>query len=201
MIDGVFQLSKGSTGVVLPIGTVSKHGRWHRIAYAVASGETKWTTTTALSAVEQALQNLFPDELKKSRYFITDLGSVYDGVQEHIERASEADDQIELEHGACSVHLLKNNLPNLLQKHVVNWENSGLLYRDVKRLRLFPRATFARAVEAVLSHWRSIGEIKSNFRNYILKQAMDGTMEILASDFQIVQMGWSQIIGMDYGRK
>jgi hypothetical protein len=67
--------------MIIPIGTVSRNNHWHLVAWAIASAETAWTVSTALAAVDAAIERLFSCEGDaECHYFMSDSGPVATGV-------------------------------------------------------------------------------------------------------------------------
>ena len=84
MIDGLTTVMAQNQGSLLPIGTVTRNGHFRLIAICAVSGETAWTTCSALKAVENAAATLFPGQDTSAQWHLADAGPVAAGIRKYL---------------------------------------------------------------------------------------------------------------------
>jgi hypothetical protein len=128
-VDGINTMIAGGLSVLL--FTTECNGVLSIIAVSVCSGERSINITNSEHALDAAANSLFKED-SRSQWIRADCGPAM--TKAHDQMLASGDiSQV----GACSVHLLKNNLPSLKPK-LNNRENYSSMFRDVTRMIQFP---------------------------------------------------------------
>jgi hypothetical protein len=157
MIDGVHSLIKGD-GVILNLGTVSKRGKFHRIAIAIASGETGESVQLFLHAVDLAEAKLFKEPCP-TKWLLSDCGgAMLKGTGDYADAVKEAGgDPVKC--GVCYTHFAQDTIPKMT-KYAKGKNFMKSVKRDVTRMAQFPPTLFKKVYSLVARTWKRKKETK-----------------------------------------